>query len=98
MITLSPAGNFAPTTIGGKSVFQTSVISRVRNTDETTVYHGNPAYIVIGDRMGTTFEANPFSETEWKKGQISLRLLRRVGILIWVPGYFTKLTAVEVTA
>lgn len=98
MVSLAPAGSLRPTTIGTKPVFESSVISRVRNTDETTVYHGNPAYIVIGDRMGTTFEANPFSETEWKKGQISLRLLRRVGILIWVPGYFTKLTAVQVSA
>jgi HK97 family phage major capsid protein len=98
MVTISPTGSMQPTNIGGKPVFQSSVISRVRNTDETTVYHGNPAYIVIGDRMGTTFEANPWSETEWKKGQISLRLMRRVGILIWVPGYFTKLTAVQVAA
>ena len=99
-ITLSPSGNIAPTIIGGKNVFTTSKISRIRGagTNETTVYHGNPAYIVIGDRMGTTFEANPFSEAEWKKGQISLRLLRRVGILIWVPAYFTKLTAVTVAA
>lgn len=99
-ITLAPSGNFSPTLIGGKSVFPTSAISRVRGggTNETTVYHGNPAYIVIGDRMGTTFEANPWSETEWKKGQISLRLLRRVGMLVWVPAYFTKLTAVTVAA
>jgi len=84
--------------IGGIPIFKTSVISRVRSTDETTVYHGIPRWGVIGDRMGTTFVVNPWSETEFKKGQILMRLLRRVAILIWVPAYFNKLTAVQVVA
>ena len=101
MINLSPAGSIQPTSIGGKSVYTTSAISRLRNGApgvETTVYHGRPEYIIIGDRMGTAFEANPWSETEWKSGKISLRFLRRVGICIWVPAYFTKLTAITVAA
>lgn len=83
----------------GVPTFPTTSISRTRGGGtETTVYHGNPQYIVIGDRMGTQFDVNPYSETEFKKGQILLRLLRRVGICIWVPGYYTKLTAVTVAA
>lgn len=86
-----------PSSLVGVPYFPSSAISRIRSSaaNESVAYHGNPAYIVIGDRMGTTFEANPWSETEWKKGQISLRLMRRVAVLIWVPGYFTKLVNFE---
>ena len=88
-----------PSSLAGVPYFPTSVISRIRSsaTNESVAYHGNPAYIVIGDRMGTTFEINPWSENEWKKGQISMRLMRRVGITIWVPGYFTKLVNFELS-
>lgn len=93
-------GNGRPANIWGVPTFLTSVISRVRGggTNETTAYFGKPQFIVIGDRLGTTFDVNPWSETEFKKGQILLRLVRRVGVLVWVPGYFTKLTAVTVSA
>lgn len=93
-------GNGHPNNIWGVPALLTSIIARNRGggTNETTAYFGKPQYIVIGDRLGTTFDVNPWSETEFKKGQILLRLVRRVGILVWVPGHFTKLTAVTVSA
>lgn len=86
--------------VHGVPVHMTSSILRNRGTgtNETTAYHGDPRYIVIGDRMGTSFDVNPWSEAEFKRGQVLLRLIRRIGIVIWVPAYFTKLTAVTVAA
>jgi len=90
-------GNARPRNIWGVPAFLTSGISKVRGGGtETTVYHGDPQYIVIGERQGIGFDVNPYSETEYKKGQILMRLLMREAILIWVPGYYTKLTAVTV--
>lgn len=88
-----------PRNIWGVPTFPTSSILRNRGggTNETTAYHGDPSYLVIGDRAGVQFDLNPWSETEFKKGQVLLRVIRRVGILVWVPAYFTKLTAVTVS-
>lgn len=93
------ANEARPRNILGEPVHPTSVILRNRSgaTNETAAYHGDPQYIVIGDRMATQFDVNPWSETEFKKGQVLLRVLRRVGIVIWVPKYFTKLLNIEVT-
>lgn len=88
-------GNARPRNVWGVPAMLTSVISRVRGGGtETTAYHGDPAYIVIGDRMGTSFEVDPYGKFD--TAQLRLRLLRRTGVLIWVPAYFTKLTAVTV--
>ncbi len=81
--------------------FQSGILrNRGAGTNETTTYHGNPAFIIVGDRLGTRFVVNPWggAGSEFEKDQILLRLTRRVGILIWVPAYFTKLTAVIVAA
>lgn len=101
-------GPAQPRNLLGVPFFPTSVISRVRGGgDETTAYHGNPRYMIIGDRLGTNFLVNPYGGkltegtpniSSFEKDQVVLRLTRRVGILIWVPAYFTKLTAVAVAA
>lgn len=88
-------GNARPRNIWGVPAYLTSVISKVRTANDTTAYHGDPSYIVIGDRMGTQFDVDPYGL--FTTAQIRLRILRRTGILIWVPAYFTKLTAVTVT-
>jgi HK97 family phage major capsid protein len=82
----------------GFPAFATAAISRLRTANDTTVYFGNPAGIVIGDRTGSTFDVNPWAGTEFKAGQVLMRLIKRTGITIWVPSMFTKLTAVTVTA
>jgi len=94
----SVQGEARPRNLLGVPTYATSVILRNRGagTNETTAYHGNPAFIVIGDRMGTQFDVDPYGL--FASAQVRLRLLRRVGILVWVPAYFTKLTAVTVTA
>lgn len=100
-------GTFIPRNILGVPTFLTTSISKVRTANDTTVYHGNPRYIVIGDRQATSFVVNPWGGkntegtpniTTFEKDQVLLRLTRRVGILIWVPSYFTKLNAVTVLA
>jgi HK97 family phage major capsid protein len=85
------------TSLFGTRVFPTgSAISRVRGggTNETTAYHGNPRGIVLGDRTGSTFKVDPF--TKMDTAQLRLRVMKRTGILVWVPARFTKLTAVTV--
>ncbi|MEE8473560.1 MAG: phage major capsid protein [Dehalococcoidia bacterium] len=106
--TIDPVnGNFVPRNILGVPTFLTTSIDRLRTANDTTVYHGNPRFIVIGDRQATTFVVNPWGGkntegtpniTSFEKDQVLLRLTRRVGILIWVPEYFTKLNAVLVVA
>jgi HK97 family phage major capsid protein len=90
-------GNARPRNIWGVPAYLSSIVAKNRGggTNETTAYHGDPSYIVIGDRMGTTFEVDPYGKFD--TAQLRLRLLRRVGVLIWVPAYFTKLTAVTVS-
>jgi HK97 family phage major capsid protein len=84
-----------PTSLLGQPVYPTSSILRNRGTGaDTNAYHGNPAYIVIGDRAGTQFEVDPYGKFD--TAQVRLRLMRRTGILIWVPAYFTKLTGITV--
>ena len=78
-------------------VFPTSVISRTRGGGtESTLYHGNPKGLVIGDRMGTQFEVDPYGKFD--TAQVRLRLLRRTGVLVWVPGYFTKVGKIQLAA
>jgi HK97 family phage major capsid protein len=90
-------GNARPRNIWGVPAMLTSIIAKNRGggTNETTAYHGDPSYIVIGQRMGTTFEVDPYGKFD--TAQLRLRLLQRTGVLIWVPAYFTKLTAVTVS-
>ena len=80
----------------GVRVYPTSTILRNRGTgtNETTAYFGRPTAIVIGERMGTTFDVDPYGL--FTTAQVRLRMLRRVAVLIWIPAYFTKLTAVIV--
>lgn len=89
-----------PGSVGGRRVYPTSTILRNRSagTDESFAYHGDPQYLVMGDRMGITFDVNPFAGTEFKKGQILLRLIQRTGFVVWVPGYWTKLLNIETIA
>jgi HK97 family phage major capsid protein len=85
--------------IAGVDLFKTSVISRLRggSSDESTMYFGDPRWIVIGDRMATEFVVNPWGDTSFAAAQVKLRMIRREGILIWVPEYFTKYTAILTT-
>ena len=85
-----------PTNFFGVRVYPTSTILRNRGTgtNETTAYFGRPTAIVIGERMGTTFDVDPYGL--FTTAQVRLRMLRRVAVLIWIPAYFTKLTAVIV--
>ena len=98
-----------PVAAGAQDICQTSLQNasailrnRGTGTDETVAYHGNPRYIVVGDRLATTFVANPWGGkvtagvSTFEKDQTVLRLTRRVGAIIWVPGYFTQLSGVEV--
>jgi HK97 family phage major capsid protein len=88
-----------PKNLGGVPVYSTAAIARNRggSTNETTMYHGDPSYIVIGDRMGIQFDVNPFGDDDFTSGKVKLRMLRRVGGLIWLPSYFTKLTAITIS-
>jgi HK97 family phage major capsid protein len=99
MTTNLASQGLAPDTIANKRVFTTSAISRTRGGgNESTAYHGNPAYLIVGDRMGTEFVINPWSESHFKAGQVLARLMNRTGYLVWVPGFFTKLTAITTAA
>lgn len=93
-------GTVAPDVLGGKRLYKTSAISRVRggSNNQATGYHGNPAFLIVGDRMGTEFSVNPWSTAEYKAGQILCRLMNRTGYLVWVPQYFMKLTGIYTVA
>jgi HK97 family phage major capsid protein len=91
----------APERSGRQRLYPTSKIRRNRGatqTNETTAFHGDPTFMVFGERMGTEFSINPYAEGPFKKGQILLRMLQRTGFVCWVPEYFSKLSNIEVVA
>ena len=74
-------------TLLGWPVYATSVISRNLTSSTSNIYFGNPKGIVMGDRMGTQFDIDPYGL--FTSAQIRMRVIRRTGIAIWVPGKFT---------
>lgn len=79
----------------GFPVYATSVISRQRTSSTGTMFFGNPKGLVIGDAMGSTFDVDPYGLFD--KAQVRLRVIKRTGIVTWVPAYFTRLTGVVCT-
>lgn len=73
----------------GWPVFATSVIARsATTTSTTTLYFGNPKGLVLGDRAGTMFDVDPYGL--FTSAQVRLRIIRRTGIVVWVPARFTR--------
>ena len=71
----------------GWPVYATSVIDRAGTSTSSYVYFGNPKGLVLGDRMGTQFDLDPYSL--FTKAQINMRVIRRTGIAVWVPKKFS---------
>ncbi len=82
----------------GIPTYASSVIPRTSGAGtESFVYSGPPQYLVIGDRLGTTFDVNPWAETEFKAGQVLLRMMRRVGFVVWVEEAMAKHHDIQLT-
>ena len=82
----------------GAPCYSSANISRTSGAGtESFVYYGPPQYLVVGDRMGTTFDVNPWAGTEFKQGQVLLRLLRRVGFLVWYEKAFATHEDIQAT-
>ena len=76
----------------GFQAMATTAISRTRgtSTNEAYIYFGNTSGIVLGDRAGTRFDVDPYGL--FTTAQIRLRIIKRTGIVIWVPSMFCKTT------
>jgi HK97 family phage major capsid protein len=81
----------------GFPVHETSVISKGQgtSTNESYIYFGNPRGLVVGDRAGTRFDVDPYGL--FNLAQVRLRIIKRTGLLVWVPTLFTKVTGVKCT-
>lgn len=80
----------------GYPVNETSIVSKARGTssNESYIYFGNPRGLVVGDRAGTRFDVDPYGL--FTTAQVRLRVIKRTGLLVWVPKMFTKVTGVRV--
>lgn len=75
----------------------TTAISRTRGTssNESYIYFGNMSGMVIGDRSGTRFDVDPYGL--FTTAQIRLRIIKRTGIVVWVPSMFCRTTGYSFT-
>ena len=65
--------------------------------NETFPYHGNVRGLAFGDRMDFALDINDRADTPFKQGQAWLRVLRRVGFVVWVPGLWARHQDIQVT-
>jgi HK97 family phage major capsid protein len=81
----------------GFPAISTTAIARNRGTssNEAYIYFGNTSGIVIGDRSGTRFDVDPYGL--FTAAQIRLRIIKRTGIVVWVPSMFCRTTGYSFT-
>lgn len=81
-------------TILGNPVFTSDEIAVTAATPDTAnVYYGNfRGGLIYGDRTGVDFMVSP--HVAFQTAQLKLRIIKRTAILVGVPSYFTKWTAV----
>jgi HK97 family phage major capsid protein len=66
--------------------------NRGAGTNETTAYAGSFKSAVYGDRQLMTLSVDPYTKLD--TGQLRLRVMERIGLLIAVPADFVKITAI----
>jgi len=63
-------------------------------TSLSSLYFGPPKQFIVGDRMGMSWDVSDIPQ--FRKAQVNMRLITRVGLGIAVPGAFARKTAISI--
>jgi HK97 family phage major capsid protein len=89
---------FTPTVIGGKRIYTSNQHSlTLGGGTEGYWYHGDPAELWIGDRLGASFVVNPWARQEFTQAQVLCRVLRRVAFTPRVTWKWARGEDIQIT-